>query len=361
MSGLDGRTERWRYCDDPPIVDWDERIVLGSNAFAEAAAQPSGDRPSLRILLVGHSHDPDLARIATLLGHAHARVEVFLVDRVGRQPNLELSNAGLTRRYDVGYCRGFGPDQLVHFHFDRTLRRDKDWRAVDPSLEDHAVSQAQSLLWGWLARISVSRWVNSPWQLREAENKLIQLACAEEAGLTIPPTLVTNQGEQLRHFAETCSTGVVHKSLGSPVLNLHDGIGQFLYTTPIVPDEVGDLPFPYLFQQRLLPRVEHRVTVIGRRTFTASLHRGASQQPDWRRAADDHHRFQHHQLDEPLIVAIQELMVVLGIQVGAVDLIETSDQTYFLEINPSAAFTWLERALGMHLCQTVTNLILCGA
>jgi glutathione synthase/RimK-type ligase-like ATP-grasp enzyme len=207
----------------------------------------------------------------------------------------------------------------------------------------------------------VSRWVNSPWQLREAENKLTQLAAAEQAGLTIPATLVTNQVEQLRRFAETCSTGVVHKSLSSPVVSLHDGVGQFLYTAPIASDEIGCLPFPCLFQQRLLPRTEYRVTVIGRRTFTASLDRAAHHQPDWRRAADDHRRFAHHQLDDELISAIRDLMATLGIQVGAVDLIETTDQTYFLEINPSAALTWLERALGMHLCQTVTNLILCGA
>lgn len=361
LSGLHRQCEEWRRCDDPPIDAWDERIILGSNASEETPSDPTGDGRAPRVLLVGHSRDPDLARIASLLRDAGAMVEVLLVDRVGHLPSLEPPAFGSSRRYDVGYCRGFRPEQFVHFHFDRTLRRDGDWRAIEPSLAEHAASQAQCVLWSWLAATSVPRWINSPWQLREAENKLIQLACADQAGLTIPPTLVTDQVERLRRFAESCPTGVVHKSLGSPVVSLDDTGGQFLYTSPILLDEIDCLPYPCLFQQRLVPHLEHRVTVVGRRTFTASLRRTPDEHADWRREADDHHRFEHNQLPQHLVNAIRELMDALSIQIGAVDLIENREGTYFLEINPSAALTWLERALGMHLCQTVTNLILTGA
>ncbi len=360
MNGLDSQCEEWRFSDDPPVAAWNERIVLGSRLFEDIASDPA-PRRALRTLLVGHSHDPDLLRIATQLSQAGAAVEVFLVDRVSRLPTLELSATGHGRQYDVGYCRAFRPEQFIHFHFDRTLRRDDDWSAIDSSLAGHAASQSRCLMWSWLTQVSVSRWVNSPWNLRDAENKLTQLTYAQQVGLVIPPTLVTSEVDQLRRFAKTCTTGVVHKSLGSPVVSLHDHGGRFLYTSPIVADDIDCLPYPCLFQQRLIPRAEHRVTVIGRRTFTASLHRTGAQQADWRRAAVDHQRFEHHELPEPLVAALRELMDALHIQIGAVDLIETGDQTYFLEVNPSAALIWLERALGMHLCQSVTNLILCGA
>lgn len=266
-----------------------------------------------------------------------------------------------SRPYDVGYCRGYRPEQVVHFHFDRTLRRDSDWGAIDPSLAGHAARQAEGLLWSWLATVSVSRWINSPWRLRDAECKLVQLARAQQSGLRVPLTLVTSDVHALRRFAETCSAGVIHKSIDSPVVSMYDGQGQFLYTSVVDPDEIDCLPYPCLFQERLVPRIEHRVTVVGRRVFTASLRREPGQPTDWRRLADDHHRFEHHQLSDALVSAIRELMSALDIQIGAVDLIETSEQSYFLEINPSAALTWLERALGMQLCQSVTNLILCGA
>ncbi len=359
MGGVDGG-DYWRYWDDAPVVDWDDRIVLGSGAFSEWSDRRPAGPMRLRALLIGHSHDLDLARIATLLQDAGTAVEVLLVDRVGHQPTVEFPTSAPPARYDVGYCRGFRPAQVVHYHFDRTLRRASDWRAIDPALEGHVVGQVNALLWSWLRRVTVSRWVNSPWDLREAENKLIQLAAAEHVGLTIPATLVTDRTESVRRFSEKHAAGIVHKSLDSPVIALGDGKGRFLYTAAVEPDHLGELTFPGLFQQRLLPRREHRVTVIGNRRFVASLHRTPTQQPDWRRDAAEHHRFEHHALDDVLIDAIGELMATLGVQVGAVDLLETDDQIYFLELNPSAALTWLERTLGMQLCQTVTNLILCG-
>ncbi|KAF0845266.1 hypothetical protein [Nocardia caishijiensis] len=347
----------WHEAGVPSAVRWDERIIVGSSVFEAARDRRSG---AARILLVGHSCDPDLARIAMLLADTGADVHAVLVDRIGRQPSMTFPQSGDRAQYDVGYCRGFRPGQFVHFHYDRTVRRADDWRAVEPDLLDHATEQADSVLWGWLARVEVARWVNSPWQLRTAENKLIQLTSAQHAGLTIPATLVTSRIDELRQFARGCAAGVVHKSLSSPILSSRDRQRSFLYTSVITPDDIALPDYPCLFQQRLRPRVEHRVTVIGERTFAASLARAADDAADWRRAANDHPRFDHHRLDEPLVSAIRQLMRTLEIQVGAVDLIDTGEETYFLEINPSAALLWLERTLGMHLCQSVTNLILHG-
>ncbi|SIM56431.1 Uncharacterised protein [Mycobacteroides abscessus subsp. abscessus] len=75
------------------MAAWNERIVLGSRLFEDIASDPA-PRRALRTLLVGHSHDPDLLRIATQLSQAGAAVEVFLVDRVSRLPTLELSATG---------------------------------------------------------------------------------------------------------------------------------------------------------------------------------------------------------------------------------------------------------------------------
>lgn len=357
IGGVDSG-DYWRYSDDTPVVNWDERTVLGSGSFADSAEWRA--RARLRVLLVGHSHDVDLARISTLLQDAGTAVDVLLVDRVGNQPSVEFPTFEPPAQYDIGYCRGFRPAQVVHYHFDRTLRRAADWRAIERVLTDHVVGQVNTLLWSWLRRVAVARWVNSPWRLREAENKLIQLAAAEQVGLTVPATLVTDRTEDVRRFAEKQADGIIHKSLDSPVIALEDGKGRFLYTATVQPDQIEKLTFPGLFQQRLVPRMEHRVTVIGTRRFVASLQRTPNGQPDWRRDASEHNRFEHHRLSDRLIGAIGELMATLCVQVGAIDLIETNDQIYFLELNPSAALTWLERTLGMQLCQTVTNLILSG-
>lgn len=314
----------------------------------------------MRVLLVGHSGDPDLARIATMLCNANAVVDVLAVDRVGHQPGFD-SRADPLRRYDVGYCRGSRPEQFIHYHFDRTLLRDADWQSIDDEHAAHAASQARTLLWNWLEQTNVNRWVNDPWMLLRAENKLTQLNLARAAGLAVPATIVTTSVGELQRFAVTCPNGIVHKSLDSPLVALRNGSGRFLYTSVVDADRIRHLPYPSLFQERLVPLAEHRVTVVGRRAFTARLARHAGEHPDWRRAADDHTKFEHHHPPDHTVAAIKDLMHRLNIEIGAVDLIETSGQIYFLEINPSAALTWLERTLGMQLCQTVTNLILSGS
>ncbi|WP_280764088.1 hypothetical protein [Prescottella agglutinans] len=313
------------------------------------------------MLLVGHGHDPDLAHLATRISEQGAAVEVLLVDRIAHQPTDFHPARDGARGYDVGYCRAIHPSDGIHFHYDRTVRRSADWTAVSPQLARHATAQAETLLWHWLHQTTVARWINSPWSLRAAENKLIQLTEAERMGLTVPPTLTTTSLTELREFETASPHGVIHKSLASPVVTGDGESAAFLYTTPIDVDEVRDIGFPCLFQHRLIPWTEIRTTVVGKRVFSASLPRGNEDTPDWRRNADDHSGFAHHQLQEDLTHRIRDLMRTLDIEIGAVDLIETEGGTYFLEINPSAALMWLERTLGMRLCETVTNLILSTA
>lgn len=356
---LERECRGWRKSDAPAPVAWNERLIVGGGFDSDVVDRSTAVEP--RVLLVGHGHDPDLAHLATRISDQGATVDVLLVDRIAHLPTEFHPARERTRVYDVGYCRAIRPSGGIHFHYDRTVRRSSDWTAVAPLLAQHAAAQAETLLWHWLHRTTVMEWINSPWSLRAAENKLIQLTEAQRLGLTVPPTLTTTSVAELREFEAASSRGVIHKSLASPVVT-DDGDGAtFLYTTPIDADEVRDIGFPCLFQQRLIPRAEIRTTVVGKRVFSASLPRGDDAAPDWRRSAGDHGAFEHYELPEDLTHRILNLMRALDIEIGAVDLIETDDGTYFLEINPSAALMWLERTLGMRLCETVTNLILCTA
>ncbi|WP_145961985.1 hypothetical protein [Rhodococcus ruber] len=356
---LERECQEWRISEAPSPVAWDERLIIGGGFDSDAAGRSVSTKP--RVLLVGLSHDPDLAHLATRISEQGALVEVLLVDRIAHQPAAFHPARECAREYDIGYCRAIRPSDGIHFHYDRTVRRSADWTAVDACLARHAAAQAETLLWHWLHQTTVARWINSPSSLRAAENKLIQLTEAERVGLTVPPTLTTTSLSELRGFETASPFGVVHKSLTSPVVTTDQDGAAFLYTTPIEVGEICDIGFPCLFQHRLIPRAEIRTTVVGQRIFSASLPRWNDHTPDWRRRADDHSGFAHHQLPEELTHRIRKLMRILDIEIGAVDLIKTDDDTYFLEINPSAALMWLEQTLGMRLCETVANLILCTA
>lgn len=350
----------WKRYYGIPVIEIDPRSVLGSAQFLDA--EDRGLRQGgPRVLLVGHSHDIDLARLAGQLGDAGARVDAMLVDRIKSLPSLSPSEDGMLRRYDVGLCRSVDPTQAIHYHFDRTLRRSEDWQGISCWETNYVAAQAETLLWAWFDSVDVTRWVNSPWSLRSAENKLVQLRRAREAGLRIPRSLVSSSISEIIEFAdELGGTEVVSKSLGTPVLDGEHGQARFKYTSRVDPRLLDDLASPYLVQERIDPHKEYRVTVVGSRTFVASLGRGEKHETDWRREAAAHQLFEHDQLSSDVVRSIHELLGALEIQIGAVDLVFDGTHEYFLEVNPAAALTWLERTLGMKLCQSVIALLLCG-
>lgn len=332
-------------------------------AFVSTAIRPHDEKAANRspkVLLIGHSHDPDVRQVLRRLTDFGAEADAVFVDEIG---NLPTGFVGSTDAldYDIGYCRAFRPGDWVNYHFDRTIRRSSDWRHVGADIEEYATSQAKTVLWHWLSRVTVATWVNSPWQLRMAENKLVQLDHAVDAGLLVPRTMVTNRGCDVRELLKVCGDGIVRKSLNTPIVACDGESATFQYTHLVSDEDIRDLAYPAMFQQRLRSVSEYRVTMVGQRVFVAVLHRDNDCDVDWRRDADDHQRFVHGELPDQVITSLRRLMASLGLEIGAVDLVQTETGFYFLELNPSAALMWLERSLGMRLCQTVTEHLICSA
>lgn len=63
-----------------------------------------------------------------------------------------------------------------------------------------AVAEARHGLGGVLAALPGAHYLNHPWRNRDAEYKPAQLAAAARCGLTVPPTLITNDPDRARAF-----------------------------------------------------------------------------------------------------------------------------------------------------------------
>jgi glutathione synthase/RimK-type ligase-like ATP-grasp enzyme len=192
-------------------------------------------------------------------------------------------------------------------------------------------------------------WVNplASWEL--AENKPVQLREAVRAGLSVPPTLMSNDPARIRRFLDEFQGRAVYKPFNPAQWDADDRMAVLL-TSEITPEDLPDDSIlrltPGIFQARIDKAHELRVTVMGRHVVTARLGSQEVEETrlDWR-AAGAKLRIEPDRLPEDVERACLRLMESLGILFGCFDFIVTpGGEHVFLEVNPAGQFLWVEEA-----------------
>ena len=193
-------------------------------------------------------------------------------------------------------------------------------------------------------------WVNPPAASAFDLNKPLQLRLAQEIGFRIPATLFSNSPPEISAFFDAHDGNVVYKSYRQERWSgEQEQPGKFINHTAVVSrEDLADARMlarcPGIFQQRLTPAYELRVTVMGEQFFCVRIDVSddARQVPDWRSNTLGM-RLSVHAMSESLRELCQAYMAKAGIVFGCFDFIVTPcGQTYFLEVNPWASF--LDRA-----------------
>ena len=192
-------------------------------------------------------------------------------------------------------------------------------------------------------------WVNPLASRPRAELKAVQLQEAARAGLTVPPTLMSNDPARIRRFLEEHRGRAVYKPFYPAQWGTDDRVAV-LFTTDV---EAEDLPddetlrvTPGIFQAKVDKAHELRVTVMGAHVVTARLlsQEVEAARDDWR-AAGAQIRVEPDRLPEKVERACLRLMENLGIVFGAFDFIVTPEVGHvFLEVNPAGQFLWVEES-----------------
>lgn len=196
------------------------------------------------------------------------------------------------------------------------------------------------------------KWINPMFATHIAERKLYQLKIANQIGLTIPRSIITNKRSLAINFLESTPACII-KPISNGLQVLKDKTYS-IYTTEISHRAFVDLQLaeifstPVFLQERIINKADIRVTIVGDVVFAARISKDGDE-VDWRKP-DIQKVYQCIDLPGSLQAMLLALNKHFGMIYSAIDLILTPAGDYvFLEINPVGEWVWLEMELGFDI------------
>jgi glutathione synthase/RimK-type ligase-like ATP-grasp enzyme len=218
-----------------------------------------------------------------------------------------------------------------------------------------AVNEAQEALYGLWHTLDAF-WVNDPSRDLVAHRKPFQLQVAQDVGLRVPVTLITNDPDEARSFVDARGyRDVVYKSFSATETEWRE-------TRIMRQEELSLLDqvryAPVIFQEYIEALYDLRVTVVGDEIFAAAIH---SQQTAYTvdfRMDIENAEVEAVSLPSEVEGALRSLMTRLGLVYGAIDMRRTPDDRYvFLEINPAGQWLFIEQRSGQPIAAALAEIL----
>ncbi|MEU2607650.1 ATP-grasp ribosomal peptide maturase [Streptomyces albus] len=248
---------------------------------------------------------------------------------------------------------------------DLTLLRAVYWRRPVWPAFDHlniddarfAAAQVRYGLGGILYALDGPLWVNHPLRNAAADYKPAQLAVAQRLGLTVPPTLVTNEPGEARRFVESHHQVIFKTLRWTPYQQ--DGVPVTGWADPVVASEIDESVrvTPHLFQAVVDKVADIRVLVVGRQVFAVRIESGML---DWRKDYSALSYSVEH-LPDRVEKALLAYLDHFGLVSGSFDLaVDNAGDLWWLELNPNGQWGWLEEATGLAMSAAFAELLTQG-
>ncbi|WP_367125310.1 ATP-grasp ribosomal peptide maturase [Streptomyces phytohabitans] len=220
-----------------------------------------------------------------------------------------------------------------------------------------AAAQVRYGLGGTLYALDGPLWVNHPLRNAAAEYKPAQLAVAQHLGLSVPPTLVTNDPDEARSFVRAHDR-VVYKTLRWTPYQ-RDGVPVTGWADPVTAAEIDErvVLVPHLFQAVVDKVADLRVLIVGREVFAVRIESGML---DWRK---DYSALSYCVVDLPSRTgkALRSYLEHFGLVSGSFDLsVDKAGDLWWLELNPNGQWGWLEESTGLAMSAAFAELLTQG-
>jgi len=247
------------------------------------------------------------------------------------------------------------------------------WHAEPPAASDADRQVARYVEGEWKLALNAlasvvptNRWVNHPRALNWWEcNKIAQLEFARNFGFLVPETLLSNDRKTIVEFASRFDKVAV-KAQAAVRLERSEGFAT-TFTQMCTAEELAKqgaslARAPVLVQPYLEKRMEIRATVVDSSVFLCEIDSQASERTrvDWRRY--DFDRVAHRLIaDDELERKLADFVEEAGLRYAAIDLLQTpTSEMYFLDLNPSGQFSWIEGLTGAPITDTIARALING-
>ncbi|MDO8297289.1 MAG: hypothetical protein Q7T19_12720 [Caulobacter sp.] len=212
-------------------------------------------------------------------------------------------------------------------------------------------------------------WLNAPLNKFQADAKLAQILAAKACGLYVPPTLVSNDPEQVLAFVERYGWNVIVKSFHGHAWNVGGGPEEQLYVNyaarvkaeALTPEAIAACPAIY---QRLVEKAfELRIVLCGESLMAIKIDSQIRQDTaiDFR-SGQGTLPLSEYALPDDVQAKLIQFAKALGIVFGSIDAIITPNNEFvFLEVNEQGQFLWCElNNPDIPVTQFVTDFLMYG-
>lgn len=308
------------------------------------------------VLLCVHDQMPEVPAVAAALR------DRWGVDPVLLDPSGYPTAYGLTLGYAAGAfaCGWPDPPPMRPTAVWQGVHVGSQLPALDPDTRRTCVAASEVAMVGLLDSLDVFQ-LDPYWSAARAENKPYQLRLAPAFGLEVPQTIVTNDPGAVRALAGRAGP-LVTKMLVQPAMS-GSGETPVVFTSALTEADLADLDglslCPMIFQERVESALDVRVTIAGKRVFSASIDASARSEVDWR----DHHArggaaWTPCDLPPAIAGGLIAMLDHLGLNHGAFDLLVTPEGRHvFLELNPSGSFWFLGPELAAPIASAIADLL----
>lgn len=201
------------------------------------------------------------------------------------------------------------------------------------------------------------KWLTSPDNINL--NKIKVLKLAQECGLLIPQTHITNNSEQLKKYSES----LISKSIYDPTIaSWGEENRSMMYTTKISNQDIENLPplfLPSMIQELVEKKLEIRTFYLDGECYSMAIFSQNDQTTkydfrcyNWIKP----NRYVPYKLDNQTETKIQSLMKKIGLNCGSLDFImDKKGCLYFLEVNPTGQFGMVDFPCNYYLHKKVAE------
>ncbi len=254
--------------------------------------------------------------------------------------NIDNHEFGRTLPARGGELLEVGELDLVWWRRTRTPQKIPS-SVTDPIHIDLINNECRTALLGLLLNEFSGTWINEPAATQLAENKLVQLRVAQQAGFRVPRTLVAQDPEKIRRFCATLDNKVIVKPL--------QGTRKFDFLTAMFEEHLASdesLRLCPAIYQEYIPGNRHiRAHCFGEAVYAVMVE---SEEVDWRGNLDI--PFRIFDVAEDVKRRLRTVLKALGLKMGIVDLKLTQGAIpTWLEINPQGQFLFAEALSGLNL------------